>query len=263
MATYLGTLTKTVVSGSGSAAVKHYIYPKTDDTVVKHGNTTVNAVLTTLMGDSTTSGSVDYKIAHAGHVTTTSYATTSQAGIVKIGSGISVTNDGEVSIDAMTGAATNAAGTAGIVPAPSAGDEDKYLKGDGTWFTPPSATPASTSQAGIVQLNDTTSSTSTSQAATANAVKAAYDAAVAVMTAASSSSAGTAGRVPAPASGDQDKYLRGDATWVALPIYVSDDYGSYLTKIVDSSGNEVAHFDEYGNLHLTGNIYAANLPPIS
>jgi hypothetical protein len=34
---------------------------------------------------------------------------------------------------------------------------------------------ASTSAAGIVQLNDTTASTSTSQAATANAVKAAYD----------------------------------------------------------------------------------------
>src|SRR5690606_33933546 len=38
---------------------------------------------------------------------------------------------------------------------------------------------ASTSQAGIVQLNNTVTSTSTTQAATANAVKTAYDAAVA------------------------------------------------------------------------------------
>lgn len=34
---------------------------------------------------------------------------------------------------AMTGATAEAAGTSGFVPAPSAGDENKVLKGDGTW----------------------------------------------------------------------------------------------------------------------------------
>lgn len=33
----------------------------------------------------------------------------------------------------MTGATPSAAGTSGFVPAPAAGDEDKALKGDGTW----------------------------------------------------------------------------------------------------------------------------------
>lgn len=33
----------------------------------------------------------------------------------------------------MTGASSSAAGAAGLVPAPAAGDQDKYLKGDGTW----------------------------------------------------------------------------------------------------------------------------------
>ena len=33
----------------------------------------------------------------------------------------------------MTGATASAAGTKGTVPAPAAGDQDKYLKGDGTW----------------------------------------------------------------------------------------------------------------------------------
>lgn len=33
----------------------------------------------------------------------------------------------------MTGATAGAAGTHGLVPAPAAGDEDKVLKGDGTW----------------------------------------------------------------------------------------------------------------------------------
>lgn len=35
----------------------------------------------------------------------------------------------------MTGATASDGGTHGLVPAPSAGDENKYLKGDGTWGT--------------------------------------------------------------------------------------------------------------------------------
>jgi hypothetical protein len=38
-----------------------------------------------------------------------------------------------VSQDAFTGATSGAAGTQGLVPAPSAGQEQSYLKGDGTW----------------------------------------------------------------------------------------------------------------------------------
>ena len=34
---------------------------------------------------------------------------------------------------AMTGATSSAAGTSGLVPAPAAGDQDKFLKADGTW----------------------------------------------------------------------------------------------------------------------------------
>lgn len=35
--------------------------------------------------------------------------------------------------DIMTGATSSAAGTSGLVPAPAAGDETKFLRGDGTW----------------------------------------------------------------------------------------------------------------------------------
>lgn len=35
----------------------------------------------------------------------------------------------------MTGATSSAAGEHGLVPAPAAGDQDKVLKGDGTWGT--------------------------------------------------------------------------------------------------------------------------------
>lgn len=39
---------------------------------------------------------------------------------------------------AMTGASQYAAGTAGMVPAPSAGNQNAFLRGDGTWATPTS-----------------------------------------------------------------------------------------------------------------------------
>ena len=39
------------------------------------------------------------------------------------------------SMPAMTGASASTAGASGAVPAPSAGDEGKYLGGDGQWHT--------------------------------------------------------------------------------------------------------------------------------
>lgn len=74
----------------------------------------------------------------------------------------------------MVGATANDDGESGRVPVPEAGDEDKYLKGDGTWDTPSGGTD---------------------------------------MTGATASTAGAHGLVPAPASGDNTKFLRGDGTW--------------------------------------------------
>lgn len=82
---------------------------------------------------------------------------------------------------ALKGATTDAAGTAGYVPAPAAGAANRYLRSDGTWVVPP---------------NDNT---------TYSAFKGA-----------TSSAAGGAGLVPAPASGTQGAYLRGDGTWAAI-----------------------------------------------
>ena len=53
-----------------------------------------------------------------------------------------------VAIPTMTGASSSTNGSEGLVPAPSAGDQDKYLKADGTWgaiiaYTHPSTHPAS------------------------------------------------------------------------------------------------------------------------
>lgn len=77
---------------------------------------------------------------------------------------------------AMKGASSSAAGTMGAVPAPAAGAQSKYLRGDGTWQTPPNTTYSN-------------------------------------MTAATADAAGKAGLVPAPAAGYQSRFLRGDGTW--------------------------------------------------
>ena len=42
----------------------------------------------------------------------------------------------EIQIEVMTGATADAAGTSGLVPAPAAGEQDKYLRGDGMWAAP-------------------------------------------------------------------------------------------------------------------------------
>lgn len=64
-------------------------------------------------------------------------ATDSSLGSVMVGSGLAVSSTGQLSTTAtvMTGATSSSAGTSGFVPAPSAGDQDKFLKGDGTYST--------------------------------------------------------------------------------------------------------------------------------
>ena len=80
----------------------------------------------------------------------------------------------------MGAASASAAGKAGLVPAPAAGAQGKYLRGDGTWQTPPNTTYSN-------------------------------------MGGATSSAAGSAGLVPAPAAGKQASFLRGDGTWATPP----------------------------------------------
>lgn len=86
-----------------------------------------------------------------------------------------------VTIPDMVAATSEADGKAGFVPAPSTGEQNKFLRGDGTWQTP------------------TNTTYSTFKAATSEA-------------------AGGSGLVPAPAQGYQNRFLRGDATWQAISL---------------------------------------------
>lgn len=65
----------------------------------------------------------------------------------------------DTTYSAFTGASSGSAGTAGLVPAPTAGDQSKYLKADGTWSTVP-----------VDQSYDPTSSNAQSGTAVAEAV---------------------------------------------------------------------------------------------
>lgn len=127
--------------------------------------------------------------------TTYNQATADTLGLVKIGYDTSGKNyavvldgngkmyvnvpwtDTNTTYSNMGAATSSAAGKAGLVPAPAAGAQGKYLRGDGTWQTPPNTTYSN-------------------------------------MGGATSSAAGSAGLVPAPAAGKQTSFLRGDGTWV-------------------------------------------------
>lgn len=127
--------------------------------------------------------------------TTYAQATSDNLGLVKIGYSangknypVALDGNGKMYVNVpwtdtnttytnMGAASASASGKAGLVPAPAAGAQAKYLRGDGTWQTPPNTTYSN-------------------------------------MGGATSSAAGSAGLVPAPTAGKQTSFLRGDGTWV-------------------------------------------------
>ena len=70
-----------------------------------------------------------------------------------------------VAIPTMTGASGSTNGSEGLVPAPTAGDKDKYLKADGTWEaitdTKVTNTLATTTKAYVTGTTSATTNTGT------------------------------------------------------------------------------------------------------
>ena len=115
--------------------------------------------------------------------------------------------------EVFTGATSSTAGTSGLVKAPAAGDQGKFLAGDGTWkaISEYSLKPATTTTLGGVIVGDNLS-------VTENGTLTAK-----TMTGATADVAGTAGYVVAPAAGDQAKFLMGDGTWSNKPVVEEDE----------------------------------------
>ena len=67
-------------------------------------------------------------------------------------------NDVNTTYNDFTGASDSVAGASGLVPAPAAGNNDEFLRGDGTWATPKDTTysNATTSTAGLMSSQDKT-----------------------------------------------------------------------------------------------------------
>lgn len=104
--------------------------------------------------------------------TTYTQATSDNLGLVKIGYSangknypVALDGNGKMYVNVpwtdtnttytnMGAASASAAGEAGLVPAPAAGAQGKYLRGDGTWQTPPNTTyaKANTSTLGLVMI---------------------------------------------------------------------------------------------------------------
>lgn len=120
----------------------------------------------------------------------------------------------------FTGATASVDGAQGLVPGPLAGDQNKVLKGDGTWGDAGAIYSAGN---GInIDANDEISvDTSVIQEKLTaganiqinNGTISATDTTYSNFTGATASTAGTRGLVPAPAAGDQGKCLMGDGTW--------------------------------------------------
>ena len=104
------------------------------------------------------------------------------------------------------GAASSAAGKRGMVPAPAAGNNNRYLKSDATWGE------------------------------------------IDTMKGATSSAAGAAGLVPAPAKGDQNKALFGDATYKQVVQKVNG-------VVADAGGNVTVPTYTHPNSGVTAGTY--------
>ena len=180
-----------------------------------YGNTAYTHAVTN-KGKAFTSGLYKIMTNAEGHVTAATAVTKSDI----VGLGIPSTN---TTYEVMGAATASAAGTKGLVPAPAAGKQASFLRGDGTWAVPTDHT-----------YSD--------------------------MTGASASAAGTHGLVPAPAAGKNTSFLRGDGTWV-VPTNTTYTAGAGLALSSNkfSHSNSVTAKTAYGSAATTASANGGSI----
>lgn len=110
----------------------------------------------------------------------------------------------KITISHFKGATSSTGGEEGLVPAPKAGDEEKFLKGDGSW-------------AKIV---------------------------IPVMSGATSSSNGTSGLVPTPSAGSQDLFLNGSGQWTKVAGTLTEDMIQDYSNLKATVNNLIQGYED-------------------
>lgn len=126
---------------------------------------------------------------------------------------------------AFAGASASSAGTAGYVPAPGTGNQNKFFRGDGTWQVPTNttysnfgkSTSSTQGSAGLVPAPAAGADNRYLRNDGTWAVPPDNNTTYAVFGKSTSSANGTQGLVPAPTSGADNRYLRNDGTWQVPP----------------------------------------------
>lgn len=91
----------------------------------------------------------------------------------------------------MLGATPESNGLAGLVPMPTSGRNDRFLRADGTWATPPNDNSQYVEMVGASDIDD-----------------------------------GYKGLVPSPEAGQEGLFLKGDGTWSAIPEATQNKWGA-------------------------------------
>lgn len=146
-------------------------------------------------------------------------------------------DDNDTKYSVFTGATIADNGTAGLVIAPNAGEQNKFLRGDGTWNTPLNTWRPIYLQGTATLSNSNTSlnivsgnNISISYAAPGTETGQSGNISYATLTISSTgtqvawqgateTSNGVSGYMPAPTIAQRNQFLRGDGTWISLNDY--------------------------------------------
>lgn len=165
----------------------------------------------------------------------------------------------------FTGATASTDGEQGLVPGPLAGDEGKFLQGDGTWGTPTDTTYTAganvqISAQNVISATDTTYSAGANIQISANNEISATDTTYSNFVGTDGQTAGTAGLVPAPATTDEGKFLKADGTWddAGSPINVVQTTGQSTSSVMSQKATTDMIFNPDNGAIQIGATYSDN-----